>query len=305
MKYIKLTRGYHAVVDDFVFESINKHKWHANVNKNLVYARRAVKESIVHNGKKYHRIIIIQMHREIASCYDDNKVVDHIDNNGLNNQKENLRICTQKENLRNRRKIKPSKSKHKGVSKKSTSMQYRATISIDNKHIHLGQYSSEEEAAFAYNVASKKYHREFGSPNDVEEVELKKKSFRKPLNSSSKYNGVCKTKNSKWQASVVSEGKVKYLGLFEIESDAAHAYNNYVMSDNSNNLRELNVIDIEYKNSLVIWNKTSPYKGIIWCNHHKKWSVRKTIEGKRVSLGYFKKIEEAHDKLINYGKKIK
>ena len=42
----------------------------------------------------------IMLHRLITNCPND-KVVDHLDHNPLNNCKINLRICTQKENMQN------------------------------------------------------------------------------------------------------------------------------------------------------------------------------------------------------------
>ena len=47
--------------------------------------------------------------------------------------------------------------------------------------------------------------------------------------STSKYKGVSwKSKNSKWVAQCCISGKVKYLGLYKTEQEAAKAYENYV-----------------------------------------------------------------------------
>jgi len=51
------------------------------------------------NGK-YKTIL---MHREIIQDIESNKEIDHIDRNGLNNQRSNLRVVSHKENLSNSR----------------------------------------------------------------------------------------------------------------------------------------------------------------------------------------------------------
>ena len=38
---------------------------------------------------------------------------------------------------------------------------------------------------------------------------------------------------------------------------------------------------------------TSGHKGVHWSKSNKKWQVRIRVEGKRINLGYFDKIEEA------------
>ena len=54
------------------------------------------------------------LHRYITNCPDD-KIIDHINHNTLDNRKRNLRICTASENNSNRSPLKNSKSGHVGV----------------------------------------------------------------------------------------------------------------------------------------------------------------------------------------------
>lgn len=94
--------------------------------------------------------------------------VDHIDHNGLNNQRENLRACTNAENSCNQRKRR-SASKYKGVyhDRRALARPWQASIKYNYRRIFLGYYVSEEAAAFAYNAAAKKYHGRFARLNEI------------------------------------------------------------------------------------------------------------------------------------------
>lgn len=101
MKEIKLVNNNQvALVDDEDYEKVIGLTWYLQNKKYACY--------IIKN-------FAIFMHRLIM-CAKEGQVVDHIDGNGLNNQKTNLRICTQVENGANRSKNKNNKSGYKGVS---------------------------------------------------------------------------------------------------------------------------------------------------------------------------------------------
>ena len=74
--------------------------------------------------------------------------VDHIDGNGLNNQKSNLRLVTNRQNCMNRHQI--TTSKYPGVTWNKRSRKWVAQAQIDGKHIHIGTFSTEKEAYEAY-----------------------------------------------------------------------------------------------------------------------------------------------------------
>ena len=95
MREIKVSRGNIALVDDEDYDFLNQWKWSLLPNRNNNYAIRGEKK----NGR--HKTIL--MHREILRYHDTINIIDHIDRNGLNNQRSNLRIVTQLENLRNSR----------------------------------------------------------------------------------------------------------------------------------------------------------------------------------------------------------
>jgi hypothetical protein len=127
MKQITLTRNMIAIVDDDDFERLNKHKWSTTkspTNKTW-YAYR----TIVKKGKQCN----IKMHREIME-FPIGYEIDHIDHNGLNNQKSNLRIATRSQNNCNT--IYKNSSGYRGVSlhcrKKNGQQKYKLIV---NKYI--------------------------------------------------------------------------------------------------------------------------------------------------------------------------
>ena len=139
MKEIVLTQGKVALVDDEDFESLNKYKWHAHKDKNTFYVRRKS------NGKG------ILMHWYLIGKQAGLFMHDHINGNGLDNQKHNLRIVSVRDNQCNQRKRKLSKSsRYPGVCRERNSKKFRAYIYCDGKRIHLGCFGSEEAAFNSY-----------------------------------------------------------------------------------------------------------------------------------------------------------
>lgn len=155
MKYIKLTQGKKAMVDDEDYEELSQYRWLAGKNWNTFYASRIIK---LENGK----YVRLHMHRFIMNT-PKGMQTDHIDHNGLNNCKENLRICTCSENAMNQSKPKNNTSGYKGVSWHKKNKKWRSKICIKGKNIYLGYFLIKQDAYKAYCEASKKYHGEYGN----------------------------------------------------------------------------------------------------------------------------------------------
>lgn len=165
MRKIKLTQNKVALVDNADYDYLNQWKWCASYSGSIFYALRAVRPSGFSSSGERRRNLY--MHRVILGLkFGDRKQIDHIDGNGLNNQRSNLRFCSQLQNNQNRRKRQTGAiSDYKGVNKCPNSPNWNAHIRFNGKKRHLGCFELEKDAAVAYNKAALKYFREFARPN--------------------------------------------------------------------------------------------------------------------------------------------
>lgn len=160
MKLIKLTQRFkdrepiYTMVDDEDYELLNQWSWRYRDNGYTKYVFRTIKFKF--------NYIVIHLHRFLLHT-PSHLQVDHIDGNGLNNQKNNIRNCTFKENIRN--KISHGKTNYKGVCYNGKHI--RSVIFVNNKQLHLGYFKTELEAAKAYNIAANKYFGEFAKLNTI------------------------------------------------------------------------------------------------------------------------------------------
>ena len=158
----------------------------------------------------------ITVHTLVAMAFFNHKpdgthkiVVDHINNNKLDNRLVNLQLISQRENSS---KDKKGTSQYTGVRLIKSTNKWRTDIRINGNKKFLGLFTDEYEAHLVYQKALKMYH----------EGDL---SFMKPKEYSSKYKGVCWNKQSnKWRVYININNKNKYLGLFTDEYEAHLAY---------------------------------------------------------------------------------
>jgi hypothetical protein len=121
-----------AFVSKSDFEEVNKYKWSKDYGG---YAKKCSyddTESL--------------MHRYLLGKSDDGFVIDHKDNNRLNNRRENLRFATQSENNQNKAKLSNTSSKYIGVSYD------RGKWSAKCSKKHLGLFKKELDAAKTYDT---------------------------------------------------------------------------------------------------------------------------------------------------------
>jgi hypothetical protein len=144
MRLLPLTQGQEAQLDDADYLQAYSYKWYAQWSKsaNTFYAVRKVR---LPNGKRY----TLSLHRAVMGLENTDAVeVDHIDHNGLNDQRYNLRVVSRSMNGHNRRNVKGCYKVKNG---------FRAMIMIQRKFYDLGTYPTEIEAHLAYLAAKASY----------------------------------------------------------------------------------------------------------------------------------------------------
>lgn len=165
MKSIQLTNGFVALVDDADYERcMAGPKWRAHViyqkggTIRTVYAERSIRnEDRSRTTQTLHRFIL-----EVNDC----KIkVDHENHNGLNNTRKNLRAGSHADNMRNRLKHSKSTSRFKGVCWDKRNSKWQAAIQVDLRTIHLGRFTSELDAAIAYDSVAREHFGEFACCN--------------------------------------------------------------------------------------------------------------------------------------------
>ena len=145
MKKIKLTQGKFALVSDIDYAYLNQWKWCvARYKNNIFYAVR-------HTTRPNQRTIY--MHRVILERMGQSgfRVTDHINRNGLDNQRKNLRPATYQQNAYNRGKPRNNTLTFKGIRKCRD--KWRAVIQVKGHKISLGIYPTKIEASRAYDDA--------------------------------------------------------------------------------------------------------------------------------------------------------
>lgn len=148
MKRIPLTRGKYAIVDDEDYKWLSQWKWYARQNKRWGFYARTNSKYIMGEPR-----FGIEMHRFIIGAK-RGQIVDHINRNTLDNRKENLRFVTYSQNCINAKPRTDGVSKFKGVysrDKKTYPLHpWVAQIKYKKKTYNLGYFSTEEDAARAY-----------------------------------------------------------------------------------------------------------------------------------------------------------
>lgn len=91
--------------------------------------------------------------------------LDHKNRNRADNRIENLRKCDDARNAKNAGIRKTNRSGYKGVSWKTQVSKWVVQIQVDGVKKHVGYFTSEIDAAKAYDVEARRYFGEFAVTN--------------------------------------------------------------------------------------------------------------------------------------------
>lgn len=162
-RWLHLTYGKFALVDEDVFDKLNLRKWRWQAGgKSVGYAASGDRKSFM---LLHHAVLNVPTRTHI----------DHRNNNGLDCRLENLRPANRQDNGANRDKFvgrlgRTFTSRYKGVIDRSRHLAsgaspWLARIRVDGQLIHIGRFNTEHEAALAYDDAAVKHFGEFARPN--------------------------------------------------------------------------------------------------------------------------------------------
>lgn len=152
------TKGYTTVIDA-VDADLSSIKWYPKIKPNgRVYAQANLKSRKVLGTSYLHRVIFA---RVLGRDLLDSELVDHEDNNSLNNRRENLRLATNAENMRHRGGRNSNNTSGVLGVRHSSRYKWTAFIGVDNDQIQLGSFTSFEAACEARREAEIQYWGEF------------------------------------------------------------------------------------------------------------------------------------------------
>ena len=121
------------------------------------------RQTIVNGGlQRTHRIAYLMTYGYLPKC------IDHINGIRDDNRIINLRSCTMSQNNMNRSSLCGSSSKYKGVSWDPKNNKWISRIKLLGKHIWIGRFKDEVDAAKAYNKKASELHGEFAYLNEVD-----------------------------------------------------------------------------------------------------------------------------------------
>ncbi len=145
------SNGKTILIDAEDLELVSQHAWTVTVDG---YAKKYYEK--MRSGVRVRWVV--HMHRLVMDAK-EGQIVDHINQNKLDNRKSNLRFVNRSLNALNSSKTKSSTG-YRGVCRNTQKGKaYKATITLNGKRIHLGMYNTPLEAHAAYLTKQKELTR--------------------------------------------------------------------------------------------------------------------------------------------------
>lgn len=157
MRQIPLSNGRVALVDNRAYPLVMRYRpWVALVQGKRIYAVRRYWEGGKRRSLRMHRLILPGV-----------AIVDHINGNGLDNRRCNLRDATKSENGFNAGPYNGRRFKGVSFDKRArpADRPWRAMIQAHGRRHYLGHFTTEVEAAMAYDDAARRLHGRFARLN--------------------------------------------------------------------------------------------------------------------------------------------
>lgn len=150
-----------VLVDDEMWALVENFVWYLQYceDTKTFYVATSLKENEKYKVYPLHRMI---MNNPI------NKIIDHINHNGLDNRISNLRVCSHSENMQHRKVGVKGSSIYKGVSLNKRDNLYYSAIKNNKITYYLGCFKKEIEAAACYDNYAKIFHGDFAVLNGVD-----------------------------------------------------------------------------------------------------------------------------------------
>jgi hypothetical protein len=162
------------------------------------------------------------LHRFILDAKKGDPIVDHINNDRLDNRKSNLRFATRSQNSQNKSKCKKTSSKYFGVSK--CDKKWLCSLHGKNgKHI-TNRFDIEEHAAYWFDILSNIHRDPNSKKNGIEKPENFKEPIKKPIKKEKKHKGVYNTNSNKYNVVIFYDKKNHNLGTYDTEKEAIEIY---------------------------------------------------------------------------------
>jgi hypothetical protein len=195
-------------------------------------------------------------------------------------------------------------SLYKGVHWVAQTAKWKARVNLNGVRYDLGSYKDEKEAALAFDSCARyflgdKAKTNFNGGEILSPYELKRRNYARAFESgerTSRFEGVFAEK-SRWRADFMQGGVQIYIGMFDVEEDAARAYDACVLyhlgSDSFTNFSDSEAKNVDSFRAGKTRKGASRYRGVTLRKDIGKWAASIAIKRAKYFLGCFKIEEDA------------